>query len=436
MPPIYRKLLAIAVMTLALLLPQAAISNLVDERQARQKEASDALDKDFALDGEVRGPLLQIPTRTLAKDGKWEISGQILLRPREARLVGDLDVGLRYRGIYQVPVYQGKVEFDAVFVVPESGDRGEVLDFDWEHARVHAFLSKDFMLAEPGVLEAGGATGRMTIGDTLIGRSVVSVSSYLPGTGFAAGRDLPVKVTLGIRGAQNVRFTPLAETVSGTLRSNWASPSFVSGWLPDNHDIGDKGFTAEFRSSMLPPDVDLALQSGRMDVWTSRARSFGVNLIDPASHYVQASRAVKYAALFVVLTFLTFFLFEVLAGVRLHPIQYLTVGAALVLFFLLLLSLSEQLAFGWSYLISAMGVIAIIAGYARSILASPRRAGAIAAGLASLYGFLFVLLQLESYSLISGSLALFAVLAAFMYLTRRVDWYGIGPKGASATAVP
>lgn len=424
MPPVYKKLIAAAVTTLILLMPQAAISDLVEERQARQREAQVDIGKDFATSGELRGPLLQIPKRSLTSDGKWRIEGNVVLWPKELTLVGDLVTTERYRGIFKVPVYQGAFDVQGVFAVPEAGAKGEVIEYEWEQARLHFFLSEDYLLAEPAQLEVDGVAAKMTFGDTMLGKSVVSLAAPVPGSRRPGGQDLPFKSRLVLKGANQIHVTPFADQVKATLRSNWASPSFKTGWLPDRHEIGKDGFTAEFSSLVLPSDVDVALS--RIEVWTQRAKGFGVGLYDPASHYFQVHRAVKYALLFVVLTFLTFFLFEQVAGLKLHPIQYLTVGAALVLFFLLLLSLSEQFDFALAYLLSAVGVVLLVAGYARSILASTRRSAWLASGLSGLYGFLFVLLQLESYSLVFGSLGLFVLLAAFMFLTRRIDWYGVG----------
>lgn len=430
MPQIYRKLLMTLAVTLVLLLPQAAITDLVDERAARRGDAVTELNRDFPAAGEVRGPVLQIPTRSLTADGKWEVRGSILVHPRELTIDGDVDASFRRRGIYRVPTFVTKLQLDAVFPVPETGERGETLDFDWAHARLHVVLTSDDQLVLPGLASVGTDAREMTFGKTFLDRSFATVSSLLPGQGHQGGKDLPVRILLTLRGSEGLRVTPLADQVAATLRSNWPDPSFASGWLPDGHEITSKGFRATFKASMLAPDVQLALGSERQDVWTDRARSFGVELKDTTSDYVQVSRAVKYAVLFVMLTFLTFLLFEVLAGLKLHPVQYLTVGAALVLFFLLLLSFSEQLAFGWAYLIATVAVVSAVTGYTRAILAGTRRALGVGAGLFSLYGMMFVLLQLESYALISGSVALFLILAAFMYLTRRVDWYGLGKAQA------
>jgi inner membrane protein len=163
--------------------------------------------------------------------------------------------------------------------------------------------------------------------------------------------------------------------------------------------------------------------------------SFGLRLLDPVDFYRMSDRAVKYAALFIVLTFLAFFLFEVLNRLRIHPVQYLLVGLAICLFYLVLLSVSEHLGFGPAYAIGTVATIALVAGYASKVLGGARRGAAMAGGLAALYGYLYVLLQLQDYALILGAVGLFAILAGVMYATRDVDWYQVdvgrpGPREA------
>jgi len=166
------------------------------------------------------------------------------------------------------------------------------------------------------------------------------------------------------------------------------------------------------------------------------AAAFGLKLLDPVDFYRQSDRAVKYAALFVLLTFLTFALFEVLQPLRVHPVQYLLVGFAMCLFYLILLAASEQVGFALAYSVGTSATIALVAGYASRVLRSRRRGSIMGALIAGLYGYLYVLLQLEDYALLLGTVGLFAVLATVMFVTRDLDWYAVDLGGARALDLP
>ena len=155
---------------------------------------------------------------------------------------------------------------------------------------------------------------------------------------------------------------------------------------------------------------------------------FGVELVNPVDHYRMAERSVKYAGLFILLTFATLWLIEVLAGVRVHPIQYLMLGGALCLFYLLELSLSEQLGFPLAYIVASIAVVAMVAGYSRAIFHHIRRALIVVAAVSLLYAYLYILLMNEDYALLIGSVGLFLILALIMYATRRLDWYAVGAR--------
>ena len=173
-----------------------------------------------------------------------------------------------------------------------------------------------------------------------------------------------------------------------------------------------------------------------MTLQKQTAAAFGLKLLDPVDFYRQSDRAVKYAALFVLLTFLTFALFEVLQPLRVHPVQYLLVGFAMCLFYLILLAASEQVGFALAYSVGTSATIALVAGYASRVLRSRRRGSIMGALIAGLYGYLYVLLQLEDYALLLGTVGLFAVLATVMFVTRDLDWYAVDLGGARALDLP
>ena len=223
---------------------------------------------------------------------------------------------------------------------------------------------------------------------------------------------------------------PFGRETSVSLRSNWPHPSFQGNWLPAKRAVTDHGFEASWSIPFLGRNYPQAWNDGTSMSETVAASKFGLDLITPVDEYRMAERSTKYAGLFILLTFATIWLIEVLARLRVHPIQYLLVGAAMCLFFLLELALSEHLGFAPAYAVASVAVVGLIASYSLAALHSPRRAGVVGGLVAALYAYLYVLLKNEDYALLIGSVGLFLMLAAVMYLTRRIDWHAAGRSGA------
>jgi inner membrane protein len=219
------------------------------------------------------------------------------------------------------------------------------------------------------------------------------------------GEPTPFAFDVTFAGSNTLWFAPSAAHSSIEVSSPWLTPGFEGSALPISRELGASGFNAHW------------------NFLTPLPQGFGVRFVSPADTYRSTDRAVKYELLFLGLTFLAFMLYELLGGLRVHPVQYLLVGLALCLFFLLLLSLSEQLGFGRAYAIAGAAVVSLVTLYVRAVLQRGSRALSVGALLTGLYGFLYVLLQIEDYALLTGSVALFGVLAAVMWFTRRVDWY-------------
>ena len=271
--------------------------------------------------------------------------------------------------------------------------------------------------------------------------------AFLPGTGSFAeggtGIHAPVEVSdatqrvvfsfpLSLNGSLRADFVPVGQTTIVEMEGDYAHPSFQGNWLPSERTISTNAFEAKWSISFLGRSFPQAWTSE-----TSRSREiegsrFGVELIDPVDHYRMAARSVKYAGLFILLTFATLWLMEILTGVRVHPIQYLMLGGALCLFYLLELSLSEHLGFPIAYVIASAAVIAMVGAYSLVVLRRRNSALIVAAGVAALYAYLYLLLRNEDYALLIGSVGLFAILAGIMYVTRRVDWYATGRTRAGS----
>ena len=228
---------------------------------------------------------------------------------------------------------------------------------------------------------------------------------------------MPVK----INGSEQLHFVPLAGNSTFSLTSTWPDPKFDGSNLPTSRNVGSQGFTAKwnFNKANLPFGTAIKDFDFKKEPF-----AFGVTMIQPADQYAKTMRSVKYAILFIGLTFALFFIIEIMQQKPVHPVQYVLIGIALVIFFTLLLSISEFILFDYAYLIAAAATISLISLYAKGHFNSLKTAGVFASLLACLYGFIFVLIRLEDTALLVGSIGLFIVLAVVMYASRKINWYG------------
>jgi inner membrane protein len=263
---------------------------------------------------------------------------------------------------------------------------------------------------EPGVEHAdmlqSGINAKIPLSDTDVKNKIHSFS-----------------LALNINGSGQLDFLPLGKRTDIRLSSAWSSPSFEGAFLPEEREISASGFTAHWKILHLNRNYPQQWTGNGYDVGPS---AFGVNLLLPVNEYQKIMRTTKYAILFIALTFLAFYMIEIMSQRLVHAIQYLLVGFALCLFYALLLSLSEHLAFGLAYAIAAAACTVCIAGYARAVLHSIRLSALVSGLISVLYGFLYVVLQQEDYALLMGSIGLFIVLAGLMFITRKIDWYALG----------
>jgi inner membrane protein len=275
-------------------------------------------------------------------------------------------------------------------------------------------------------------------GHSLVFQPGVNGLSTLPSGMFAAvplgpsQRTVNYSFDLKLNGSGRLSFVPTGKTTTVHLGSAWTTPSFDGNFLPQSRQVGEKGFTADWKVFYMSRSFPQAWRGNQVEWNSLEATAFGASFLYPVDAYQKVTRSAKYGALYILLTFGVFFLFEILLGLRVHSIQYILVGSAIILFYLLLLSLSDYMAFGGAYALACVGIITLITGYSRSVLCDWRKAGVIGSLMSVLYGILYVLLRSEDYALLLGSVGLFAALAAAMYVTRNVDWYEVGPKSLRA----
>lgn len=437
------KLLFIGFLVLLLLIPMGMIEGVISERNNLFNAAKQDIMNAWGREQTIGGPVLTLPYRETYSDDKGIKRTRRSLAhflPEHLNVRGELDTQMRYRGIYRVPVYTAKLKFSGQFATPDIARLGvDARDVYWKDA----YLSV-------AIADARGIKDPMNLSSTLGGGTFepggVSVRGFdpqvlVPIAGIGPGPrhpEIQFSFNLKLSGTEKLAFLPAGDRTEVLLTSTWQSPSFVGAYLPERRDIDADGFSAEWKVLHLGRSYPGEWRNGEVPAKRIAESAFGVNLFVPVSTYQKSTRAAKYAILFIGLSFLAYFMFEIFGHLRLHPFQYLLVGFANCLFYLLLLSLSEHVSFGFAYTLSAAASTALVVGYSASILEKRSRILAMLGLLAGLYTFLFVTLRAEQYAMLIGAVALFAILAVVMYLTRRLDWYRVrlgrgpdwpGPKG-------
>lgn len=435
------RLCVMGILILALLIPLAMVRGLILERESRFEQVARELSQTWGGPQTVGGPVLTVPYSWSEPNEKGvaEIYRSLYrFLPETLNVEGRVNPERRSRGIFETVIYSSDLHLSGSFrrpAVPSGLPAGAILL--WDEAYVAVGIPDVRGLRSRVTLDWSGQPLPMAPGGSEEKLWRAGLRASVPGLGHdQPGTPYAFRLDLGLNGSRNLSVLPFGEQTTVTLRSGWASPKFAGAFLPETRRVDAGGFEATWKVASYgreyPQGWSLVAADAVAAEATVAASAVGVDLLIPADAYQQTERSRKYAILFLVLTFLTFFLFELFSQLRLHPVQYLLVGAALCLFYLLLLSLSEQAAFGLAYLAAAVPTVLLIGGYAASILQGWLRALLLTGVLGVLYGYLYVLLQLEDLALLLGSLGLFAILAAVMYLTRKINWYG----GSKADAVP
>ena len=431
------RLVVMGLLTLALLVPLTMVRGTVSERAKRRDDAVREVSTTWGAPQTLGGPVLSVPYSYLWMDGNgkmqqsWQRAHVLGAR---LQVDGTVTPERRPRGIFDVVVYRAQLKITGRFVRPSLDWLKVAPDqIQWDQATLSMGISDPRGLATRGGLTWNGRSLSLTPDVADVGLFGSGVQAAVRGLGdVAAGTEIPYELTLELNGTRELRFLPAAEETTVNLTSAWPHPSFVGA--PVSRTTGDEGFRAQWTATALGRAYRQQWSSQGMDRSQLSARgdasAFGVILLQPVDIYQQAERAVKYAILFIVLTFLVFFLWEVFQATLLHPMQYAFVGFALCLFYLLLVSISEHTGFDRAYVISSVAATLLIGGYSRAVLNGTRQALSVIAALAGLYGFLYLLLRLEDYALVAGSIAMFVVLAFVMFITRRMDWYNLRIRDA------
>lgn len=436
----------IGILIILLMIPLIMIDGMIEERQSLRDGVLEDIARSSSHSQKITGPLLVVPYRKTLRDWKThaktgeryleerETSGRLYFLPERLAVHGRISTELRARGIYQARLFHGASQFSGHFEVPANFGVSEDLDdYRFGEPFVSIGISDIRGIRNNPVLRQGEHSLSFQPGsaEPLLG---AGVHVPLPLAELHQRRRLEFAFDLLLQGTGELSFAPVGRETQVELDADWPHPSFIGDYLPNEREIGAKGFAARWQTSFFATNMEEALGEclKENNCQAFLGRQFGVSFVDPVDQYLKSDRALKYSLLFIALTFAGFFLFEVLKRLAVHPVQYGLVGLSLAMFYLLLLSLAEHMEFVLAYALAASACVLLIGFYVSHVLHSWLRGAGFTAALAGLYAMLYALLSAEDYALLMGSLLVFGLLATVMVLTRRLDWYGLSRPDANA----
>ena len=437
------KILFIGILAVVLVIPMLFVYALISERENRQREAVAEVRQSWSGSQILAGPSLTIPYSYQNSEGKWT-TGHVNYLPETLEISGALQTQQLRRGIYDIVVYDAPVTLSGTFAAN---------DLRALRANLDNLRPADATL-NIGISDLRGICEQVDIrwGDTTVPANPGTSPHSLATSGISIPADatpllrpdgsVPFSVTLHLRGSAHLFFAPLGRVTKASLTSDCPSPSFTGAFLPREREVSDTGFSAEWQVLELnrnypqaivggqkfsnyhnDPNLSLPVDMDYADVSeTIHPSLFGVSLLLPVDQYQQTTRAAKYAFLVIILTFVICFFTEVFQRRNIHPAQYLLVGLALCLFYTLLLATAEHTGFALAYALASVMTVGLITFYLSGVLRIRRTALVIGGLLACLYAYVFLLIRMETYALLAGSLGLFAILAVVMYFSQKIKW--------------
>lgn len=452
---------------LVLLIPLQMVRELIYDRQQQAQTAQDVITAGWGGKQIVAGPVLVVPFRTtqvenVTDNGKpvtrvSEVEKLVYISPVSNKLQAAIVPEARSKSIYRSVVYTAQVQGQASFALPPDLEHFSITRerLMWDRAELRMGVSEARGLIDGAKIIAGGQPLAVQPGHGPGSTNGQGYFAFLPWDGQGT---LAISYSFGLRGSQSLSVVPRGGRTSLSITAPWASPSFIGGFLPVQRRVGAQDFVAQWQVDKLalgqpplamedlgeamvdapgsrfgfkealskatvyePSGADVAAGSASEQI-SGSSQTIGVALIEPVDLYAKVDRSVKYAVLFILFTFLTYFLFEVVAKVRVASAEYLLAGAGLVLFFAMLLGFAEVIGFALAYLVAGAAMIGLLTAYSAAVLASWQRARLVGAILVGLFAGIYALLSLEAWSLLIGSIVLFIALAGTMYATRGLDW--------------
>ncbi len=440
------KLITIIFITVTMLIPVSMVKDTIFERSQLRYQAESSISERWGSAQQISAPILAIPYKEkivedVTTQNGWldpnnkqaakkisYIDHMAYLLADEVKINTKMHTETRYLGIYDMPVYVSETSIRGSFSQKDFKKLDEQYpNINWQQAKL--------------ILPVEDVRGIRSISKLKFSQQKIDFTS--PGYNLFCLQGLEAEVQLedkihkdihfsfdfNLSGSQQLNYLPLARTNHISLQSDWSSPSFIGSYLPTQRNITDSGFDASWKILGLNRSYGQMWSDNTISKEKITQSAFGMSLYQPADVYQQNTRSVKYAALFIALTFMAFFLFEIFFGLNIHPMQYFFIGGSLSTFYLLLLAMSEHLHFSVAYLISSTAITILMSTYSMTILKQKFRGVIIGLVTAVIYGFLYFLIQSEQNSLLFGAIGFFSALSTMMYLTRNIDWYNI--KGTS-----
>ena len=423
------KLVTITILMLLLLIPTSMIQSIIQERESLNNEATDEVRSKWAAEQQINGPILTIPltyeyeeeNKKITKTKYWN------LLPENLNIDGEVLPEKLNRGIYEVVVYKSNLNVAGDFIINPLPDLENLKEIQYDQAFLTLGITDLRGIKNQINLDWNGENLNVQPGSRLTDIIYSGITIAIPDLREQVNKKIAFNFSLDLNGSKNLSFIPLGNTTKVMLKSPWSSPSFNGNFLPDKREINNDGFTANWSVLQLNRNYPQTwIGSGNKQ--QMQESSFGVDLILPLDDYQKSYRSAKYAVMTIALTFLIFFLVEILNKRKIHPFQYALVGLALCLFYILLVSISEHSNFNIAYGISAVGIVVMIFLYSLSVFRKFSLSLILILTLCGIYGFLFTTLQLVDYALLMGSIGLLIILGLTMYFTRNINWYSLNMK--------
>ncbi|MBM9531103.1 cell envelope integrity protein CreD [Desulfoprunum benzoelyticum] len=418
------KIFSIGILVLVLLIPTSMIRSLINEREHRKNSVVDEISSKWGNSQTITGPFITIPYKNFYKDYKDKTKYDLHylhILPEELSISGKIRPEIRYRSLYEAVMYNVNLDIHGKLKIPELSQLNiEDKNILWDKAFFSIGISDLRGIQERIEIKFNGSVYNCNPGLTTTDLASSGVGTLVRSLRPEGSNTFSFKIN--INGSEQLNFIPVGESSNVTLRSPWPSPSFNGAFLPTSRAVNNHGFTASWKVLHLNRNYPQYWVDNQYKIEPS---AFGLKLILTTDVYQKTTRILKYASMFIIFTFAAFFISEIIKKRKLHPIQYILIGLAILVFYTLLISLSEYIKFNHAYIVSALSITIMITGYAYGILRNKRFAYTVSGILAIMYLYLFIVLQLEDYALIMGSVGLFVILSSVMYITRKIDWYAI-----------
>lgn len=427
------KILMVGLLTLVLLLPLQYVKSLIFERSERQKEVVNEINSKWGGQVYFCGPILKVPYTTysetkLVDEKTKKVTIQrtssedyAYFLPNELNANMNVNTQQKNRSNYESVVYTSEMGFKGNYVYPAFGRHADPQNIHWERASIVIqtnnikSITGSVTVSMDGKKYSFEPVASDKENDTL---SVLETQPVNISNSFASG-PAAFDLKINYKGSEKISIVPVGKMTHAKIASNWPSPSFDGSFLPESSNISDKGFSANWKVSHLNRSFG---QKHFGTLPNLQSNTFDVKFLIPVNQYQQNERAAKYGFLVIGLTFLVFFLIQSVSKITIHIFQYSMIGLALIMFYTLLISITEHSSFRLAYIIAGVSVVAMIAVYSVSILKNMKFPAFIAISLSALYSFIYVIIQLENYALLVGSIGLFAILGAVMYFSRKIEW--------------